>query len=176
MHVRPFNSVVASEHPFATRFAAFRKNPWPYAVAGYFILFSLAMSGFIAWAVRQRIDLVRPDYYDAELRYQGHLEQAGRARTLRTDVSVTWNAARQSLMIALPPAHARGHAVGEIVLYRPADSRLDCRFPLALRPDGTQQINTRNLRGGWWKAQLTWQAGGEGYYHEQSFVMDSGNF
>ncbi len=48
---------------------------WP---GGFFILFGGYIAGFIVFASRQKMDLVRNDYYDQEIRYQQQIDRVQR--------------------------------------------------------------------------------------------------
>ena len=43
-------------------------NPWPYAVIGFFVVFISLIVIFIVFSLGQEIQLVRPDYYEEEIR------------------------------------------------------------------------------------------------------------
>lgn len=137
----------------------------------FFLLFITSMAVWVAFAVRQDMDLVRKDYYEEEMRHQQQIDRTRRAREIRAQVGIAYDAARQILTITLPAAHVRQETAGQIRFYRPSDAKLDQDVQLALNPDGTQQIDTSKLRGGLWKIRLFWNAGGDEYYFDQSVTL-----
>ena len=143
-----------------------KRNPWPYAIISYFVLFVSAMAAWIVFAVRNDHELVRKDYYEQEIQFQTEIESAERTREIAFNVS--YDSMRGVIAIKLP-ADATG---GSIHLYRPASASLDKQFPLALR-DGVQLINVRGFENGLWKIRLSWKANGQEYRHDEALVFGS---
>lgn len=150
-----------------------RRNLWPAAIIGFFALAIIFFGSYIAWAVRQREDLVSADYYEREVRYQSQLDSMNRSQTLAARVVVTFEPAKQIIVITLPQADVQG-ATGNIHLYRPSDARLDRELPLALSAAGVQHIDARELREGLWKVRVTWSAGGKDYFVDQQVIVADG--
>jgi nitrogen fixation protein FixH len=158
---------------------AIRRNPWPYALVVWFVLFISGMASWAVVAVRQNQDLVRPDYYEAEIRHQGQIDRVQRTAAIRHEVSLTLNEARGGIELRLPPTHLAAHAdstaprplAGRVEFYRPSDARLDFTVPVAPGTDGVQHLDTRNLRGGLWKVRVHWTSGTDEFYYDQSFVL-----
>lgn len=156
-----------------------RRNPWPYALVAWFVLFISGMASWAVVAIRQNQDLVRPDYYEAEIRHQGQIDRVQRTAGLRHEVSLTVNDSRQGIDLRLPPAHlAAGTSStsprplsGRIEFYRPSDARLDFTVPVAPGADGVQHLDTRALRSGLWKVRVLWTSGADEFYYDQSFVL-----
>ncbi len=145
-------------------------NPWPVSIIGFFLVFILAMTAWITVALRNSMDLVRADYYEAEVRFQQHIDQANRARAWQSEIAIEYKAADNLLLVRLPRAHLSQNPVGAIHLYRPSDAALDRKVPLALDSTGLQRISTGDLRRGLWKVRLAWSAGGEEFFTDTAFV------
>jgi nitrogen fixation protein FixH len=149
------------------------RNPWPIAIVACFSVFALFIAGFIAWASRQREDLVAVNYYETEVRYQQQLDRLNVTAPWATQVAVRYDAAQPSIVISLPTAQAQA-ATGRIHLYRPSDARLDREVPLALNAEGEQRLEARELRAGLWRVRLQWSAGGKEYFAERMVLVASG--
>ncbi len=147
------------------------QNPWPWAIVGWFAIFITAMAIWIVVAVRQRVDLVRPDYYAHEIDFQKQIERVRRTRALPSAVQLEFRAADRAWIVRLPAGAYGADTTGTLHLYRPSDAALDLVLPLALEADGTQTFQPGTLRPGPWKAQLLWRSGGSEYYHEQSVLV-----
>jgi len=150
-----------------------RRNLWPTAIIGFFVVALIFLGSFIAWAMRQREDLVSADYYDREVRYQRQLDSMNRSQLLAAQTVVTFEPARHVIVITLPAGQTRG-AIGNIQLYRPSDARLDREVPLALTAEGIQRVDTRELREGLWKVRVKWKVGGEEFFLDQPVIVTSG--
>ncbi len=146
------------------------RNPWPIAITGFFAVAILFIVTFIAFAMRQREDLVSADYYEREVRYQSQLDAMNRSQVLAAQAVVTFEPAQQVIVITLPPAQTQG-ATGNIHLYRPSDARLDRNVPLALDAAGIQRLDAKDLRDGLWKVRVTWSVGAKEYFVDQPVIV-----
>jgi hypothetical protein len=148
------------------------RNPWPIAIITYFIIFSTGIAIFITWAVRQRMDLVRPDYYEEEMRFEQQMHRVQRTHLLAGALGLAYHSADNSLRIELPAAHRGNPVTGRLQLYRPSDARQDQQFPLAINATGSARLDAVHLATGLWKARVYWSVGAEEFFHEQSLVVD----
>jgi len=149
------------------------RNPWPIAITGFFIVAIIFVATFIAFAVRQREDLVSSDYYEREVRYQSQLDSMNRSQSLAAQSVVTFELTLHTIVITLPVAQIQG-ATGNIHLYRPSDARLDRELPLTLNAAGVQRLDTKTLSDGLWKVRVKWNANGQDYFLDQPVIVTSG--
>ncbi len=146
-------------------------NPWPYALIAVFAVFISFVAAAVILAGRQRVDLVRPDYYDQEIRYQQQIDRLARTAVPGVDVDVAFVPATRELRLVLPSRHAAGFGGGTVSLYRPSDARQDREVAFAPASDGSQSIPLPGLEPGLWKVRVAWKAGGAEYFHEQSLSL-----
>ena len=112
-------------------------NFWRHAIIAWTVIFAAALAAWIAFAVRQNLDLVRADYYEEEIHYQGQLDRLNRTAAIRHEVTVAHDATKREIALVLPAAHRSPRPNGSIHFYRPSDASLDFEVPLAT--DGTGQ-------------------------------------
>jgi nitrogen fixation protein FixH len=148
------------------------RNLWPTAITGFFIVAIIFIVTFIAWAVRQREDLVAADYYEREVRYQAQLDSMNRSQAVAAKTVVTFEQKQQAIVISLREAKA-SDATGSIHLYRPSDARLDRELPLTLNDDGTQRLDAKQLRDGLWRVRVKWNVTGQEYFLDQPVIVTS---
>jgi nitrogen fixation protein FixH len=142
-----------------------KRNPWPYAIIAYFIVFMGAIVLWISYAVRNDQQLVRKDYYEQELKFQTDIE--GQSRAANVNISVNYDSTKQTVTVALPaPA-----ASGSIYFYRPSDAKLDREITLALT-NGSQSIDVGAFESGLWKIRVQWIAEGAEYRHNSTVVLE----
>jgi hypothetical protein len=141
-----------------------KRNPWPYAIVAYFVIFITAMTIWIVFAVRNDQQLVRKDYYEQELKFQKDID--GQNRAANVNVFVNYDAAKQTVTVTLPGAAA----TGSIYFYRPSNAKLDCEFTLALK-NGAQPIDVANFQSGLWKIRLHWTANSAEFRYDKSLVL-----
>ena len=148
-----------------------RRNPWPYAIIGWFLVFGSAMAVWVVVAVRNDPDLVRTDYYEQEIGYQKQIDRLNRTAAVGGEVSVALENTRQWIALRLPLAHVSSDFSGTVHFYRPSNAKLDFEQPLALDAAGVQRVPTGKLQGGLWKIRVQWTTGGQEFFHDQSLVL-----
>jgi len=137
----------------------------------FFALFIMFIVAFIVFATRQKIDLVRHDYYEEEVRFQQQLDRLTRTRPVHAEVAVAYDAGHQQITLTLPAAHAHRPATGQIHFYRPSDAGLDRDIELAVNFDGIQEVDAQKLRAGLWKVRVFWNVDGQEYFFDQPIVV-----
>jgi hypothetical protein len=149
------------------------RNPWPLAIIAWLAAFLVFTAVLVVYISHQKVDLVRGDYYDEEIRYQEQLDRMNRTVPITNQVAVAFDQARDAITINLPPAQAQQHLEGRIRLYRPSDETLDQDIELAISPAGRQELDAKKLRAGLWKVRVYWTVAGRDYYFVQSVVVGS---
>jgi hypothetical protein len=147
------------------------RNPWPIAIIVWLALFLVFTAGLVTYISRQKVDLVRGDYYDQEIRYQEQLDRMNRTQPITNQVAIIYDAARGAISIKLPPAQSQHPTEGRIRLYRPSDENLDQDVKLSLTSAGSQDVDATKLRAGLWKVRVYWTVDGQDYYFGQSVVI-----
>jgi hypothetical protein len=148
------------------------RNPWPIAITVYFAVFFIFIISFIVFASRQRVDLVRADYYEAEIKFQQQIDRVERSRPVQAQVAIEYDLQSAKLTLQLPPDAQKG-AFGKIELYRPSDARQDKNIKLAADQNGTQQIDVRGLQSGLWKVRVNWTCAGQEYFVEKPITISN---
>lgn len=141
-------------------------NPWPYGLVAILGTFVCGVVSFGIIAIRNNQDLVSPDYYDQEIRFQQQINRVARTEALSSEVTVALVPGSGQLQLQVP-----ANSVGTLKLYRPADARLDLVFPLTLDAQGRQRFDVSGLKPGLWKARLQWKSGSEEYFKDVPVVI-----
>ena len=149
------------------------RNLWPSAIIAFFVVFAAFLATFVIWAVGQKQDLVAENYYEQEVRYQEQLDRLNRTRTQAGQTAVTFDSARNCIVISLPAAQAQG-AGGRIHLYRPSNAKLDHEVPLVINAGGVQTLDTKAMAPGLWKVRIRWSVNGQEYSFDQAVVVTGG--
>jgi len=135
------------------------------------ILVFIAFAGFIGTMVvqmsREKIDLVRDDYYQDEIAYQQHIERVSNARQLDASTFIQYRAENGQIQLTLPS----NLSTGTLLLYCPADRRQDVRRALTKATPGLSNISMQNRPTGVWRAQLSWSDGQREYYTERELIL-----
>ncbi len=147
------------------------RSLWPWGITLAFVLFALGIATMVVIACSHKVDLVRPDYYDEEIRYQAQLDRLNRTARLNELVKITYDDANRRLTISLPPAHAGPDTAGRIELYRPSATNLDRQLNLALDANGVQTVDVATLIPGLWKVRVHWTVQQEEFFADQSIIV-----
>ena len=147
------------------------RNPWPTAIIGYFILFISFLAGFVAFASRQKVELVQKDYYASEILYQQQIERNKRTQPFHGRIFIKYDPALGNATVGVPAEHVVASLVGKVRFYRPSNAQLDREF--VLRPDsaGRQTFDVTNLESGLWRVAIDWKVNGLEYSYETSLVL-----
>ncbi len=146
------------------------QNPWPVALVVFFILFASYIVGFVIFACRQKMDLVRADYYDQEIRFQQQIDRVQRSAPVLADAGIDYDRAGDLVTVSLP-AVKQNDISGTVSFYRPSDAGLDSNVPLGLDPAGRQSVSVRSLRAGLWKVRVQWKSAEQEYFFEKPIVI-----
>jgi hypothetical protein len=141
---------------------------WGTGIAATYAVFVLATTGFVAFAIRRPVALVREDYYAESLRQDGHARAIENARGLGAAVVVVTPDA-EHLSVSIPPALVP-HARGTVTLYRAADPNADRMIDFVPDASGRQVLSTAGMARGHWLVQLRWTTDARDYYYEQPLV------
>lgn len=148
-----------------------RWDPWPIGITAFLVVFAVCVGSFIAFAVRQQNDLVRPDYYEEEIRYQTQMNRIERTRAMGTSATVASDPAARELTVQIPVPHLGTLSAGTVQLYRPSDAGRDRVVKLAPAVDGRQVVALSDLEPGLWRARVRWTSGGLEYSMDDSLVL-----
>jgi len=118
----------------------------------------------------EKVDLVRPDYYEAELAHQSTMEATTRANELSAPVAVQLS--QKAIAICLPPECTKEDINGEIYMYRPSDSNLDKKYPLLIQGEGCCSIPSGDFQKGLYVIKISWWMAGKNYYHEEALYLE----
>ena len=146
------------------------QNPWPVGLVLFFIVFASYIIGFVIFASRQKMDLVREDDYDQEIRFQKQIDRVQRTAPILADADIRYDGAGEFIAVRLPAAK-EGNIGGTVSFYRPSDARLDNSVPLGLDLAGRQNVSVRSLSAGLWRVRVQWKMAGQEYYFEKAIVI-----
>jgi hypothetical protein len=147
------------------------RNLWPLGIIVTFALFFTGTVGLVVMAFSQKVDLVSPDYYEQELKFQGRIDRVERTRNAVSQAAVAFEAGSQCITVSLPVSQA-GHEVhGHIELYRPSSAGLDRDIQLAPDANGVQRLGTAGMVPGLWKVRVSWTVEHQDYYLDQKVVV-----
>ncbi len=136
------------------------------------VLVFIAFAGFIGTMVylmtRERIDLVRDDYYQDEIAYQQHIDRVNRTSTNKALFAMTYQSDQQQVSFVLPDSLQKA----TITFYRPADRLADFNVEVASPNPVRKTVSTAKMAKGYWRVQLAWSDGRRDYYKENDLFIN----
>lgn len=141
---------------------------WGTGIALTYSVFALATSGFVAFAMGRRVDLVSSDYYERSLQLDRRLDAKRNAVAIGD--ALLFEHHPGTLVISLRMVDARS-ATGRILLYRSSDAHADREMPLALDDSGRQIVPLAGLKSGSWSLQMEWRLHDRDYYVERQLTL-----
>ncbi|GAB3269635.1 FixH family protein [Larkinella harenae] len=139
---------------------------WGKSIVLVFVVFAGFIGSLVFLMTRQRVDLVRDDYYQTEMAYQLQIERAARTARLGSSFDLTYDADHQQIAFAFPDSVQSG----KVSLYRPSDRRQDTFVSLNPKQE-RQTISTAKLAKGYWKIQFSWSDGRQDYFTEKPLYI-----
>lgn len=130
----------------------------------------VAMIVFMVFrTMKENVDLVSPDYYQQELKFQEQIDMQNQSAMLEQQPTI--EVTGKNVAIRFPEAIAAENNSGTIRFYRPSDSSKDFTTPLQLDSSGVQTIASEKFIQGFYEVQLTWNSGGKNYYNKLSLYI-----
>ncbi len=146
------------------------KSPWPIALTSFFALLVAVMVVFVVWSLRQRVDLVAPDYYAQEIQHQQRINAETRAKQEGLKPAVAYDRGQSQFTIRFPEGAALQSATGTVTFYRPSDAALDRQFAFEPDAEGAQTISVALLPG-LWRVKISWQREDVSYFVEDALMV-----
>jgi hypothetical protein len=141
---------------------------WGYRIAAVYLVFVAGIGWMVYRSAGERVDLVTPDYYEQEIRYQERIRQQENAATLSAPVSASFRDGR--IEVQLPSEFDSTEVAGELTLYCPSDAGKDlhARFTTT---DRRAFLTVPADRSGLQVLKLAFRAGGMGYHVEREILI-----
>jgi nitrogen fixation protein FixH len=147
------------------------RNLWPLGVILTLVAFFAGTVGLVVMACSQRVDLVSPDYYERELRFQGRIDQVERTHRVASQASVAYDATGKCITVSMPANQAGREISGRIELYRPSAAGMDRAIQLAPDVKGMQRLDAAGLAPGLWKVRVSWTFERQDYFLDEKVVV-----
>jgi hypothetical protein len=147
------------------------RNLWPLGIVVTLTCFVAGSITLVVMASMQRVELVSPDYYERELKYQGHMDRVERTHHSADQASVAYDASGSCITVSLPADQAHRDVIGRIELYRPSAAGMDRTVNFQPDADGVQRLSAAGLAPGLWKVRVSWKVGDEDYFLDQKVVI-----
>ncbi|SFD33506.1 FixH protein [Chitinophaga sp. CF118] len=140
---------------------------WGHKIIIVFTLFAAGILTLVTKSMNTRLDLVTPDYYGEELKYQQVID--GRKQALNLSSPIAISQEEHTITLAFPSEMQNIPLTGNVLFYRASDSRQDVSLSLK---KGLLIIDKNRLHKGNYRIQLKWQANGKQYFQENEMMVN----
>ena len=144
------------------------KIHWGYKIMIVYSFFVVGMLFLVIKSTMQKFELVQPDYYADELKYQTVIDASQRAKNFQVELNVQRQAGKLNIM--LPKEFSNKKVTGKAHLYYAADIQKDIVKKFDTN-NGTFTIETFSTTKGNYTLKLEVMKEGVSYYYEQKIFL-----
>ncbi|MCH2174387.1 MAG: FixH family protein [Lentisphaeria bacterium] len=141
---------------------------WPYFVTFLIISFIGLMGVLFSIAIKQPVNMIQHDYYEASLNFDKHIEAKSATEKLTIQPYIKFYAERNELELLL--SNGNHETEGIVYLYSPISVEEDLTFKVKLDENRKQLISTESIREGLWYVKVDWSQEDNSYYYESHFI------
>jgi len=140
---------------------------WGKSLVIAMVLFVSFIAVIVTKAMKERIDLVAPDYYEREINYDQQQAKLTNAEKVSNQLNFNYLSQEQKINIS-----SEKGAVSEVKIefYYPANAKFDKKIKVNIQQNQNQEINIANWQNGLWKAKCQYKIGNDLCFKEFSFV------
>ena len=142
---------------------------WGIRIAILYGAFVVMILFLVFRTMSEKIDLVSPEYYQNELKFQEQIDRQTQSASLNEQPAI--EVREKNVAIKFPGSVATSTISGTIKFYRPSDSSKDFTTDVQLDSSGMQIVSSEKFIRGIYEVQLTWSADGKNYYNEISLYI-----
>lgn len=142
------------------------KINWGWGIGIFYSFFVIAMLSVVYMTTFNKPDMVSDDYYRDEQVFQKQIDKSVNAEELNVKVKILIE--NSELKIIFPDD--MNSIKGNIILFRPSDSKLDKSFKLK-ENISQQSFNISTLPKGKWVVKVSWTDNNIDYYVEKNLFL-----
>jgi hypothetical protein len=117
-----------------------------------------------------KVDLVTPDYYEQELKFQDKIDANKNVESLHLVFHT--EARNKSVMFSFPAEWKGKNVVGRVQFYRASNSDLDLSFPVNLHVSGIQMFASEKFKRGIYKMLCDFTFEEKKFCYEETLFMN----
>jgi hypothetical protein len=140
------------------------KFSWGHKILFVYLAFVVGILFLVFKANNEKFDLVTPNYYEAELKFQNVINDRQHVAELSSPPKIVHSV--NSIGIQLPEEFFNKQVKGQVYLYRPSDATKDLNLDFSTNK-GFVEITLKENLAGAYAVKLSWEADGKRYYNEQ---------
>jgi hypothetical protein len=123
--------------------------------------FAIAVIIMVTISMTKNVDLVAPNYYEKEIKYQGEIDRINNTNRLKEQVK--FEISEPILILSFPANSISSVITGDVVFYRPSDSKKDFKVNIKSDKQFRHSIDLSGIEKGLWKIKVIWNMDGTDY-------------
>lgn len=140
------------------------KFNWGSGIFIFLVIFFISIFAFLYIAFKNDIELVEEDYYPKELQYQQQIDKQDNLMQLGEQIELIQKA--HNLALQFPKSQIQDSIFGQIIIYRPSNSKLDKTMRIKTDSNNVHLINTKALTAGKYVLKVAWSYKQKAFYQE----------
>jgi len=144
------------------------KFSWGKGLVVSYIIFMVIVLTMVGITITKDIDLVSPNYYEKEIKYQEEINKINNTTMLKD--TIKFELTETSILVRFPAILENSVIKGEVNFYRPSDSKKDFKVQIAADNEFKQVFDISKIDKGLWKVKVNWNMDGIDYLNNTVFV------
>jgi nitrogen fixation protein FixH len=136
---------------------------WGTKIAFLYLSFATMIGVMVYKSVTQSVDLVAPNYYEQELKYQDKIDGINNLRAESKAIIITQGENSISFNFLKEMGVPKGH----ILFFKPDNAASDIETEIKTDNEGFQTIETKDLTKGTYLVKIDWKIGDKKFFKEE---------
>lgn len=142
---------------------------WGYKILVVYLSFIAGIIFLVYKSSSQKVDLVTPDYYQQELKYEQKIDEAERAQSLSSPIKYEVN--KNEISVYFPDEMKGKKITAQTLLYHAADESKDSVYTLETT-SGKFIMALPETDKGMYELKMNWKVDTTNYYSEHKVTIE----
>lgn len=136
---------------------------WGTKIAFLYLSFATMIGVMVYKSVTQSVDLVAPNYYEQELKYQDKIDGINNLKAQSNAIFIDQKEANVTFSFSKEMGTPRGR----ILFFKPDNAASDFETEIKTDNEGFQTIETKDLTKGTYLVKIDWKIGDKKFFKEE---------
>jgi nitrogen fixation protein FixH len=136
---------------------------WGTKIAFLYLSFATMIGVMVYKSVTQSVDLVAPNYYEQELKYQDKIDGINNLKAQSNAIFIDQKEANVTFSFS----KEMGAPKGRILFFKPDNASSDFETEIKTDNEGVQTIETKDLTKGTYLVKIDWKIGDKKFFKEE---------
>jgi nitrogen fixation protein FixH len=136
---------------------------WGTKIAFLYLSFATMIGVMVYKSVTQSVDLVAPNYYEQELKYQDKIDGINNLKAQSNAIFIDQKEANVTFSFS----KEMGTPKGRILFFKPDNASSDFETEIKTDNEGVQTIETKDLTKGTYLVKIDWKIGDKKFFKEE---------